>query len=314
MPLSSPGIIATSIFSFIGVWNDFLGPLIYLQDDSMFTLALGLATFKGIYNAQWGTQKLLGELARLEFHLTENDHGQADLVKMRYVRVFSGYRGPMHVTRVQLYAPRSERIAEQKVVLYKKNEPLAFGKTPIYGSLPDQSLSPERMKRPILVWPLATEAGLLGDFILEVTTPGEGLMPGLAGGSMEELIIDTSEFGEAVRTVEVYVIAPEALLQRLEFFTLDHAESLGHEFERPDMARIDWRPGELGSVQYLSQAESVAHANSLQVKLVAKMGNSRSLVRWYASEVPPSTLVGMLMRQKGVDHESRQHPDAVRAV
>jgi multiple sugar transport system permease protein len=54
LPLSRPALLVVAIFSFIGVWNDFLGPLIYLQDDSMFTLALGLATFKGIYNAQWG--------------------------------------------------------------------------------------------------------------------------------------------------------------------------------------------------------------------------------------------------------------------
>ena len=54
LPLSKPALLVVAIFSFIGVWNDFLGPLIYLQDDSKFTLALGLATFKGTYNAQWG--------------------------------------------------------------------------------------------------------------------------------------------------------------------------------------------------------------------------------------------------------------------
>lgn len=54
LPLSRPALIVVAIFSFIAVWNDFLGPLIYLSDDSKFTLALGLASFKGIYNAQWG--------------------------------------------------------------------------------------------------------------------------------------------------------------------------------------------------------------------------------------------------------------------
>ncbi len=54
LPLARPALIVVAIFSFISVWNDFLGPLIYLSDDSKFTLALGLASFKGIYNAQWG--------------------------------------------------------------------------------------------------------------------------------------------------------------------------------------------------------------------------------------------------------------------
>lgn len=54
IPLSKPAIIVVSIFTFIAVWNDFLGPLIYLNSDLRFTLAIGLATFKGLYNAQWG--------------------------------------------------------------------------------------------------------------------------------------------------------------------------------------------------------------------------------------------------------------------
>ena len=54
LPLSRPALIVVSIFTFIAVWNDFLGPLIYLSDDDKFTLALGLAMFKGLYNAQWG--------------------------------------------------------------------------------------------------------------------------------------------------------------------------------------------------------------------------------------------------------------------
>ncbi len=55
MPLSKPVLIVVAIFTFIGVWNDFLGPLLYLGgDETKFTLALGLATFQSIYTAQWG--------------------------------------------------------------------------------------------------------------------------------------------------------------------------------------------------------------------------------------------------------------------
>ncbi len=54
IPLSKPALIVVGLFTFIGTWNDFLGPLIYLSNDSKFTLALGLASFKGMYNAQWG--------------------------------------------------------------------------------------------------------------------------------------------------------------------------------------------------------------------------------------------------------------------
>ena len=34
------------------VWNDYLGPLIFLQSRAKYTLALGLASFKGVHDTQ----------------------------------------------------------------------------------------------------------------------------------------------------------------------------------------------------------------------------------------------------------------------
>ena len=38
----------------IGTWNDFLGPLLYLQDEEKYTLSLGLASFQSVFITQWG--------------------------------------------------------------------------------------------------------------------------------------------------------------------------------------------------------------------------------------------------------------------
>ncbi len=53
VPLALPahGIIA--IFSFLGHWNDFLGPLLYLNTPEKFTLSLGLYWFRGQYVTEW---------------------------------------------------------------------------------------------------------------------------------------------------------------------------------------------------------------------------------------------------------------------
>ena len=42
LPLCRPALVVVALFTFMGVWNDFLGPLIYLTDERDFTLALGL--------------------------------------------------------------------------------------------------------------------------------------------------------------------------------------------------------------------------------------------------------------------------------
>ena len=46
LPLSKPALAVVALFAFMGIWNDFLGPLIYLQRPEQFTLALGLQNFQ----------------------------------------------------------------------------------------------------------------------------------------------------------------------------------------------------------------------------------------------------------------------------
>jgi multiple sugar transport system permease protein len=53
MPLSRPALITVAIFSFIRSWNDFLEPLIYLHDEKLRTLALGLRGFQDLYKTDW---------------------------------------------------------------------------------------------------------------------------------------------------------------------------------------------------------------------------------------------------------------------
>jgi multiple sugar transport system permease protein len=53
MPLSKPAIATLTIFTFVGVWNDFLGPLIYLSSERLKTIQLGLRMFIAQYSAEY---------------------------------------------------------------------------------------------------------------------------------------------------------------------------------------------------------------------------------------------------------------------
>jgi len=46
LPLSKPALSALGVFTFMGVWNNTVGPLIYLQTRSKYTLPLGLLFLK----------------------------------------------------------------------------------------------------------------------------------------------------------------------------------------------------------------------------------------------------------------------------
>jgi multiple sugar transport system permease protein len=53
LPLAKPAIAAQAVFVFMGSWNNFLLPVVILFDPEMFTLPLGLNTFKGQYISYW---------------------------------------------------------------------------------------------------------------------------------------------------------------------------------------------------------------------------------------------------------------------
>jgi multiple sugar transport system permease protein len=46
VPLSKPALSVVAVFHFVYVWNDFLGPLIFLNDRDTFTLGLGLQLYQ----------------------------------------------------------------------------------------------------------------------------------------------------------------------------------------------------------------------------------------------------------------------------
>src|SRR5262249_6869385 len=57
LPLSTPALTVCAVFTFLAVWNDLLGPLIYLSNQSQFTVALGLADM--VYQAGTAQYNLL---------------------------------------------------------------------------------------------------------------------------------------------------------------------------------------------------------------------------------------------------------------
>ncbi len=53
LPMAKPALATVAIFSFIGAWNDYLGPLIYLDSEKNFTLTLGMQYFIQLHTADW---------------------------------------------------------------------------------------------------------------------------------------------------------------------------------------------------------------------------------------------------------------------
>jgi len=54
LPLIIPAITTVTIFTFMGTWNNFIGPLIYVRSYNAMPLSLGLRMFQEAYSAEWG--------------------------------------------------------------------------------------------------------------------------------------------------------------------------------------------------------------------------------------------------------------------
>ena len=53
LPVVRPALVAVGLFAFVGTWNDFLNPVIYLNSTEKLTLAVGLNMFRGLYQTEW---------------------------------------------------------------------------------------------------------------------------------------------------------------------------------------------------------------------------------------------------------------------
>lgn len=53
LPLSKPSMATLTIFSFVTVWNDFMGPMIYFDSTKLKTIQLGIRLFVGQYSAHY---------------------------------------------------------------------------------------------------------------------------------------------------------------------------------------------------------------------------------------------------------------------
>jgi len=53
LPLAKPAMFTVALFQFLNSWRDFLGPLIYLSDNSKYTISLGLQYFKLEHDTKW---------------------------------------------------------------------------------------------------------------------------------------------------------------------------------------------------------------------------------------------------------------------
>ena len=61
LPLVKPALVVVALFTFMNTWNDFLRPLIFINSEEKWTLAMGLAQFQGTYVSQWN-QMMAGAL------------------------------------------------------------------------------------------------------------------------------------------------------------------------------------------------------------------------------------------------------------
>ena len=53
LPLAKPALATVSLFTFLANWRDFLAPLIFLQTNDLFTLALGLQQYQSLHQTAW---------------------------------------------------------------------------------------------------------------------------------------------------------------------------------------------------------------------------------------------------------------------
>ena len=62
LPLVKPAVTTVSIFAFLNSWNDFIGPLIFLSKDTLYTLSIGVQQIMSVNDPRWNLLMAIGVL------------------------------------------------------------------------------------------------------------------------------------------------------------------------------------------------------------------------------------------------------------
>lgn len=60
LPMAKPALTTVAIFAFTRSWNDFLGPLVFLGNDKLYTLSLAASMLKSKLDPNWSMLLTLG--------------------------------------------------------------------------------------------------------------------------------------------------------------------------------------------------------------------------------------------------------------
>jgi ABC-type glycerol-3-phosphate transport system permease component len=60
VPLVRPAITTVAIFAFLNSWNDFMGPLLFLTKDKLYTLSIGIQQIMSINDPRWNLLMAMG--------------------------------------------------------------------------------------------------------------------------------------------------------------------------------------------------------------------------------------------------------------
>lgn len=63
LPMAKPALATVGIFAFMNAWNDFMGPLLYLEDPRLKTLSLSLQNYMGQHGSEWNLMMTYSLLA-----------------------------------------------------------------------------------------------------------------------------------------------------------------------------------------------------------------------------------------------------------
>jgi len=69
LPLCGPAIATLAVFTFIGSWNDYVSPLVFMDSVTNYTLPVGIALFQSSYSTQYGLTLATSVLATLPLML-----------------------------------------------------------------------------------------------------------------------------------------------------------------------------------------------------------------------------------------------------
>ncbi len=264
-----------------------------------------MTDIRKVYELQSIVGKAVFSHIRMEIYLTNcgDSNEVSSQVKIVYRRRFTIKEGQsIYGIKYAIAIPKKATLDDIEYTIISLPEGNNIDKIPLpinndcFDNDNDNDNDNAYVIRPLVLWSKSEFPQENNEFELYVKTVGENLLPYLNSGGIEEFMIDSNLSEEMIDSIEIFIVAPNSIIENANPLTLDKAKKSGYHFRDKKLNNFGSHFGAPGRINIMNSEQAKCRSNELDWKLSQILPDNNGILEWSNTLTPCNKIVGITLK------------------